>query len=162
LDPDGGTIANGIAIAPLNQLLVSEAMPLVAFFPGDYPIGTTAVANLVTAQFTPKGDERYLNAWIEINEIELSETGMAAQVTGSFGIPTKSTPSDLVWIVAIAYDQHGEVVGFKKLEQSQHLDPGGSREFTLDVFSLGLPISEVKVLIEARSPSELGQTEENS
>lgn len=159
-DPGGRSLAEGIAIAPLNQLRESDSMPLTVFFPGINPPRPSAIASLITAQFTPKGDNRYLNAWIEIDRVEINESGLAAEVEGTFGIPKKSTASDQVWILATAYGQQGEVVGFKKLEHSTPLSPGGTKEFTIDVFSLGYQITDVSVLIEARPQGGLDPSEQ--
>jgi LysM repeat protein len=160
-DSSGEAITTGIAISPLNQLRVSESIPLVLFLPGELTSETTTVAELVTAQFIPRGDERYLNAWVEVDLVELSETGKLAQIVGSYGIPKKSAAAGQVWIVATAFDQFGKVVGFKKLEFSDQLEPGAHREFALEVFSLGSEINEVKVLVEARPVVETEQIEDS-
>jgi hypothetical protein len=129
---------------------VDEAIPLVVFFPGIQTDEFTAIGDLITAQTVPKNDDRYLNAWIEVKQVEISAENMHAEVNGSFGIPKKSSPGNLVWIVAIAYDADGRVAGVRKLERVSPIEPGESREFSLNVYSLGPQITEVKVLIEAR------------
>jgi hypothetical protein len=55
-----------------------------------------------------------------------------------------------VWIAAIAYDAEGRVVGIRKIEEIEPIEPGDSQEFSLIVYSLGPQINEVKVFIEAR------------
>lgn len=149
-DQDGEMIAEGIAHAALNKVPVSEAIPLTVFFAGTQSGDVTPSANLLTAQFVPKNDDRYLNAWSEIDKVLISDDGMQAEVIGSLGLPKKSSPGNLVWIVATAYNAQGQVVGIRKLEQIELLDPGESREFSLSVYSLGPPIAEVKLLVEAR------------
>ena len=146
----GEMIADGIGIAALNLVPVDEAIPLVVFFPGIQTDEFTAIGDLITAQTVPKNDDRYLNAWIEVKQVEISAENMHAEVNGSFGIPKKSSPGNLVWIVAIAYDADGRVAGVRKLERVSPIEPGESREFSLNVYSLGPQITEVKVLIEAR------------
>lgn len=161
-DSGGEAVTNGDAIAPINHLLPSKSIPLVLFMAGEYLPGTSAVANIITAQFIPKEDDRYLNAWIETDQTEISNSGKSVQVEGMYGVPLKSAASGSVWIVAVAYDQNGDVVGFKKLEIYEELEPGGSRDFSLEISSLGLPIERVELLIEARPVPELDQDEESS
>ena len=146
----GEIIGDGIGIAALNLVPVGEAIPLVVFFPGSQAEEITAIGDLITAQTVPKNDDRYLNAWIEVKHVDLSDDSMQAEVNGSFGLPNKSSPGKLVWIVAIAYDAEGRVVGIRKIEDVEPFEPGESREFSLNVYSLGPQITEVKVLIEAR------------
>ncbi len=146
----GEVIGDGIGISALNLVPVDEAIPITIFFPGSQTGAIAAVSDLITAQTVPKGDVRYLNAWIEVKQVNLSEDSMHAEVNGSFGIPKKSSPGNLVWIVATAYDAKGRVAGVRKLEHEKPIEPGESQEFSLNVYSLGPKITEVKVLIEAR------------
>jgi LysM repeat protein len=147
---EGENIAEGIAIALLNFLPVEESIPLVVFFPGKRSADIAVVADLISAQQVPRNDDRYLNVWIEVNKVELSPDGSYAEVMGMFGLPKKSLPATQIWIVAIAYNEEGEVVGVRKLEEVSLLEPGQSRPFSINLFSLGPSIDEVKVLAEAR------------
>ena len=146
----GEMIADGIGIPALNLVPVDEAIPLVVFFPGSQTDEITAFGDLITAQTVPKNDDRYLNAWIEVKHVDLSDENLQAKVTGSYGLPNKSLPGKVVWIVAIAYDAEGRVVGIRKIEDIESFEPGESRDFSLNVYSLGPQITEVKVFIEAR------------
>jgi LysM repeat protein len=146
----GEMIADGIGIAALNLVPVDEGIPLVVFFPGSQTDEITAFGELITAQIVPKNDDRYLNAWLEVEQVDLSDDNMQAEVNGTFGIPKKSLPGSLVWIAAIAYDAEGRVVGIRKIEEIEPIEPGDSQEFSLIVYSLGPQINEVKVFIEAR------------
>lgn len=147
---DGETIAEGIAIAPLNLLPVDESIPLVVFIAGERSADITVVADLISAQQVPRSDDRYLNVWTEVNKVEVSQDGSYAEVMGMYGLPKKSLSATQIWIVAIAYNEEGEVVGVRKLEEVSLLEPGQSRPFSINLFSLGPSIDEVKVLAEAR------------
>ena len=149
-DEGGEMFAEGIAITAINRLSADEDIPLVIFFPGNNPGEFQATTNVLTAQPVPKNDARYLNAWLEMDEVVISAGGLHAEVSGSIGIPAKSSPGNLVWVVVTAYDSEGRVVGVRKLEQFGLLEPGASREFKIEVFSLGPPIAEVKALVEVR------------
>lgn len=149
-DDRGEMFAEGIAIPPVNKLPVDEQIPLVIFFPGRYTEPYQTTSNLLSAQPVPKNDPRYLSAWLEIDEVGIPEDGIQAEVSGSIGIPKKSVPGNLVWIVVTAYDGEGRVVGVRKLEQFGLLEPGVSREFTIEVFSLGPQIAELKAIVEVR------------
>ena len=146
----GDYIVDGVAIGPINLLPVGEELPLVVFIPGRFPTEFSASAQILTVQPLPKNDERYLNAWLEVEQVEISESGERAQVLGSIGLPVKSQPGNQVWILVVAYDKDGNVVGFRKSEQFGSLEPGSSKEFDIEVFSLGSPIDEVRAFVEVR------------
>jgi LysM repeat protein len=149
-DIEGDIVAEGIATAALNKLPVEGEIPLVIFFPGSFTGEITPLATVLTVQRVPKDDDRYLHAWLEVDEIEMAEGGLQASVKGTYGIPTKSIPGSIAWIVGIAYDADGNVVGVRKIEHIDDIEPGASQEFLLDIFSVGPMINEVKTVIEIR------------
>ena len=146
----GEYLVDGVAIGAINLLPVSEELPLVVFIPGRFPTDFSASTEILTVQLLPKNDERYLNAWLEVEQVEISKSGGRAQVAGSIGLPAKSQPGSQVWILVVAYDKEGNVVGIRKTEQFRSLDPGSSKEFDIEVFSLGSPIDEVDAFVEVR------------
>lgn len=149
-DNDEDIIAEGVAISALNKLPAEGELPLVIFFPGSFSEEFTAITTVLSVQKVPKNDDRYLNAWLEVDEVELSEGGVQAGVKGIYGIPAKSLPGNITWIVATAYDDEGNVVGVRKVEHFSFLEPGASQEFSLDIFSVGPTIAEVKTMVEIR------------
>ena len=147
-DDSGEIIAEGTAISALNKLPAGAKLPLIIFFPGSFSGYIRANASILSAQLVPKNDERYLNAWLEVEEIELAEEGLQAKIIGTYGLPKKSRPGSIIWIIGVAYDGNGNVVGVRKIEQFNPLVPGMSREFTLRVYSTGPKIAEVEAFIE--------------
>jgi hypothetical protein len=113
---------------------------------GDY----VAQVEIISALLVPRNDERYLNAWVEVDEVEITPQGEKALVTGAVGIPKKSEPAGVIWLAAVAYDELGKVVAVRKLELNSSLEPGTDRQFEILVYSLGPAIEKVDVLVEAR------------
>ena len=149
-DTDGDIVAEGVAIAALNKLPVEGEIPLVTFFPGSYSGEITSHTTVLADQRVPKNDDRYLNAWLEVEEIDLAKGGLQASINGTYGIPAKSIPGNITWIVGTAYDVEGNVVGVRKIEHFGLIEPGASQEFMLEIFSVGPTISEVKTMVEIR------------
>ena len=147
---NGEVIGQGTAIGAINLLPVGEELPLIVFIPGRFPYNFNVSANILTVQPLPKNDERYLNPWIEIEEVEISEGGVKASVTGKVGLPRKSRPADLTWIFIVAYDDRGNVLGVRKKELRGNFEPGSSQEFVLEVFSMGTEIEDVRAFVEMR------------
>jgi LysM repeat protein len=147
-DDSGGIIAEGTAISALNKLPAGAKLPLVIFFSGSFPGDIRANASILSAQLVPKNDGRYLNAWLEVEEIELAEESLQAKIIGTYGLPKKSRPGRIIWIVGVAYDGSGNVVGLRKIEQFSPLEPGMNQEFTIEVYSMGPNIAEIEAFIE--------------
>jgi hypothetical protein len=80
----------------------------------------------------------------------LADSGLLADVSGQVSLPAGSQAATLVWVVAVAYDAQGWVVGVRRWENTAPLQPGESLTFQLQVASLGAPIAEVHFLVEAR------------
>jgi LysM repeat protein len=149
-DSSGDFLTEGVAFGAINLLPMDEELPLVVFLPGKYSNDLLVTSNILTVQLLPKNDDRYLNAWIEMDEIDISESGLSAQVGGRIGLPAKSPPGNLAWILLVAYDNEKNVVGFRKVEQLERLEPGTSRNFNINISSLDSSISEVRAFVEVR------------
>lgn len=146
----GDAVAEGTAFSALNKLPSDTNLPLVIFFPGNFSGELKTTASLLSAQLVPKNDDRYLNAWLEVGEIDLAESGLQAMVTGQYGLPRKSLPGSITWIIGVAYNSEGDVIGVRKVEEFDTIEPGTARKFSLEVFSLGPTIAEVKTFVEIR------------
>ncbi|UCD97905.1 MAG: LysM peptidoglycan-binding domain-containing protein [Chloroflexota bacterium] len=146
----GEMVTEGVAVSAINKLPVDEEMPLTVLFPIRNMDSFQAMASILSVQPVPKNDSRYLNGWVETEEVLISADGKSAKVSGNYGLPAKSAPGNLTWVFIIAYDKDGHVVGVRKVEQYGLLEPGQAQDFEIDVFSLGPQIAEIKTLIEIR------------
>ena len=80
---------------------------------------------------------------------EIASDGRTARVRGQVSLPAGSVPAQTVWVVAVAYDAAGRVVGFRRWDGGG-LQPGGSLPFDLTVASLGSRVTRVELFVEAR------------
>ena len=144
-DLSGEIIASQVAASPLNILRAGQALPLVAFFPPPLPAGFTARGELLTAVEIPSDDLRYLDWLVVIESVGISgDEDAQARVVGGLEPPSGEGAASQVWVLAVAYSEQGEVLGFRKWEA------GSQREFDLTVYSLGGAIERVEVLAEIR------------
>jgi hypothetical protein len=150
VDPGGEILAEDEAIPPLNIIPVDRSLPLLVYFDDEIEGSFTAFVELVSALPVPRNDERYLNAWIEIEEVEISLEGEQASVYGEVGLPSRSQSAGIVWLAAVAYDEEEKVVAVRKIELNSSIEPGTARPFEIDLYSLGPEIDRVDVLVEAR------------
>jgi LysM repeat protein len=156
---DGAEQTRALATAPLNILLPGEATPLMVYFPSPVAENFTVGSDQFNAFVVPEGTDRYLTAKKSIHQVEISPEGLSAVVKGEVGLPKKSKPAQLIWLLAVAYGPNGEVVGTRRYdlpgletqtEASARLGGGESLPFTVEIFSLGPPIDHVDVLVEMR------------
>jgi hypothetical protein len=68
------------------------------------------------------------------------------QIGPSVGEPT----AGLIWLVAVAYDADGQIVGFRRWEWRGSISAGAFQPFAIIVYSQGPAIDHVEMLVEAR------------
>lgn len=142
LSANGEVLANLQATPPLNLLVSGEAMPLVAYT-SDPPEGwTTARGQLLSAYSLDVGSDYYVEAVIQESDVDIAEDGWAARIVGRVEI--QEGEAGTVWVLAVAYDGAGNVIGVRRWESE------GEKEFDFRVYSLGLEIASVDLLVEAR------------
>jgi murein DD-endopeptidase MepM/ murein hydrolase activator NlpD len=139
----GDLLANIEAVTPLDILPAGAQMPLVAFLakpPADWQ---SAQGQILTGFWLPDGDAHYL----EVGAVDFDWTpdtdGIAARVQGLAHL-NGDTKAQSVWVLAVAYDASGQVVGVRRWESA------GDLTFDFWVYSLGPAINDVQVLVEAR------------
>lgn len=150
ISADGGLVAAQVAIPPLNVLPSRSSIPLTVFFPPPAPVDASPRVQIVSATIITPGDARYMNASLVGSQTEIASDGRTARVSGQVSLPKDSLPAQTVWVVAVAYDAAGRVVGFRRWEGSG-LQSGGNSSFDLTVSSLGSRITQVELFVEARS-----------
>ncbi len=140
----GEIIASQEAYAPLNILQSQSTMPLMTYFspllPDEYQVQSELMSGLAVAA----DDARYIDLQTKVGMVEISPDGSQADVTGDV-IVTDDTPAlSQLWVLAVAYDAEGDVIGARKWKS------GGETQFEITVYSLGGMIDHVEVLVEAR------------
>lgn len=148
-DESGQPLANQEAILPLNILPPEQVLPAAVFFRG-ITAQASAQAQLITSMSLAVGDSRYLRTSIQNLLISVSWDGLSATAQGEIFLPETEKPASNIWLVAVAADASGEIIGYRRWEWSGLLQPGASQAFTLPVYSLGPQIQHVDVLVEAR------------
>lgn len=143
-DTAGEEIANADLVAPLNRLPGESAMPLVAYIPNPPPDWAMARGRLLTAYTTGSISGRYVQAELHGEGIEIGTDDLQAHVTGSV-ILQGGVPAGTVWVLAVAYDADGGVVGQRRWESDST-----DLQFDFYVYSLGPEIAWVELLAEAR------------
>ncbi len=135
--------------APLNLLPPGKALALAAYFPPPAPAAYVASGQLTLAMPQPPDDNRYLPVSVEAVQTLIAADGRSARASGQVSLPAGNAAAKETWVVLVAYDGAGNVVGLRKWEASGTLEAGSSLPLESTVYSLGGPITRVDVLAEA-------------
>ncbi len=138
-----------VATTPLNLLPAGIDMPLMAYFQAPLPVAFEAVAELDSSLPASEGEKRYLALELQNKQVDYLPYGLSAEVSGE-AVSQSDQKAAVVWVLAIAYDNAGNVVGLRRWENSAPLPAKGRLPFSLMVYSTGAKIAQVILLGEAR------------
>ncbi len=143
------TLVEQDAILPLNILPPGQILPAQAFFKGVTSVHSSQAQLLSSIRLLP-GDPRYLKNTLQNTLVSIAWDGLSANVNGQIMIAPGERSTSEIWLVTVAYDPAGQIVGYSRWEWTGSLQPGNSLPFLTTVYSLGPPIDHVEVLAEAR------------
>ena len=79
-----------------------------------------------------------------MEKAEISIDGRQAAVSGEVIIPEGTPMPSQLWVMILAFDMDGNIIGARKWESS------GETQFDLTVYSLGGIIDHIELITEAR------------
>jgi len=137
-------IRGQVAYAPINMLPPNKTFPLVTYFPPPLPAEFQVSGELLSGISLAEDDARYLELRLDAPDVELSADGQEAVVHGRVVLPVGVTFPTQLWVLVLAYDHEGTIVGWRKWESA------GESQYALTVYSLAGSIHEVDTIVEAR------------
>jgi LysM repeat protein len=140
----GENFASQVAYAPLNILRPGSTIPLMIYFAPPLPEEFQAQSEVLSALSVAPDDQRYIDAQVKVDSVEITPDGAGATVSGNVILPDNAPLLSQLWLLAVAYDAGGNIVGARKWKSA------GETEFEFSVFSLASAIDHVEVLSEAR------------
>jgi hypothetical protein len=149
-DSSGQEIGSQVAFGLLNILSAGRVMPVAAFFPAPVPVDAAPRAQILSAIRLPADDTRYLPIALLNTLVEVNWVGRTAQVTGQAMPLMLDGQDNTLWILGVAYDAEGNVIGLRRWESTTPVAGGVSLPFDFTVSSLGPPIDRVDLLVESR------------
>jgi len=144
----GELAASRIALPPINILGKGNQIPLSAYFPPPTPETYRVFASPMTA-LPSTADEKPLP--IEDQDISYTEDRQMARITGKVNLENvDQTTFQEIWVIGIAFDEEGEVAGIRKWVSDQDLSSADlqSVSFQFNLYSLGPPIADIKLITE--------------
>ena len=144
-DGNNKEIARQQATTPLDLLPAGASLPVMTSFAPPLPAQYTASAAVVSLLPASEGAKRYIPVSVENQVVNILPDGLTAEASGEVLSAGDKTATQ-VWVVAIAYNAAGEVVGLRRWESSQPLPAGGRGLFSLRVYTAGDAIARLDLL----------------
>ncbi|HET6846486.1 MAG TPA: hypothetical protein VFH29_06595, partial [Anaerolineales bacterium] len=134
----------------LDVLPPGASMPLAVPFQGPLPLDVRPQVRILTAMRVPSNTPRYLRAVTHNTLTQVSWSGRAADVSGEVLLQSGVANATQIWLAAMAYDDAGRLVGWRRWESSVGLAAGTSMPFHTSVYSLAGRIDRVDLVVQAR------------
>ena len=145
VDANGQEFLSAQALSPLNILPPDATLPLTVYFPPKIPSDAKPIVQILSAIRLFHDDARYLSATTQNTLVQVDSSGRSARVSGTVLLTGDDESASLIWVVAVAYDEHGRIVGVRRWESEN-----GALQFEFDVSSLAGRIQDVDFIVEAR------------
>jgi LysM repeat protein len=145
-DEDNNLITSQTAFTPLDIVPPNSSLPVYVFFPNISDNLNPQIQILSALQGSGAG---YLPATLNNTIALIDWDGKSAQVSGQVVLPAESTAATQVWVVAVAYDKNGTVVGVKRWEGGA-IQPGAMTPFQFAVASVSGVIEAVEFFVQVR------------
>ena len=149
-DDQSGETIQQTGIMLLNLLRANTAQPIFLRLDAPIPEQYTLSFEVDVVFPVPENDDRYLELTLSDVRTDYSQNQRSAEITGALQLLAEDQTSDLIWVLAVAYDANERVVAIRRYEASQLLSSGESLTFSLFVYSMDGPIERVDLLTEAR------------
>jgi len=150
---DGDFESEVVVFAPLNLLPAGSSLPVLASFPAPVPEIYDLQVQIDSWLPTMPDDDRYAQTGIVESQIRISEDYPLAYVEGEINVQTENREIASLWLLAIAFDEDGNPVGFRRWEAALPLTQNQNIAFETIVYSLGPDIDKVELMAEARLQS---------
>ncbi len=145
--PEGGFLEmDGILL--LNLLPPGQTIPALLYYPARIPDGASVKAQITDWLPMMPNDARYLQTELTSEPAAIAPSGGFADVRGSIAIPDGKP--DYVWLLGVAYDADGQVIGVRRWEPDS-LPASGPIPFAFRIYAIQGKISEVNLFAEAHT-----------
>jgi LysM repeat protein len=148
-DAAGEVLASARVFLPLNRLPSGSTIPVVASFPDDvsddHPV-SLLVLSVIAARDV---ETRYTVPTIVRETDERQDGGLSWRLAGTIEADRAVPEANRTLLLATAFDDSGQAVGYAVWEAEPALEPGEVRPFDVRVFSLGPEIARVELMAES-------------
>lgn len=150
LDANGVMLASQDVALLLDILPPGASLPLAVSFSGPLPLEIYPRVRILTAMKIRADTSRYLPVTVHNALTRVSWSGRSADVSGELVLPEGLANASQVWLAAVAYDESGQLVGWRRWESPSGLGAGTTLQFQTWVYSLAGAIGRVDLVVQAR------------
>ena len=133
----------------LNTMAANGTLPLMVYVPETLGSQFSTNVELVSALPLKNDSDRYLG--VVVQNLQTKTVSRAAvNVSGDVKLAEDAPkPASKVWLLGVAYDANGQIIGVRRHEMQTILQPGATMEFSFDVYLVVGNVNHVTVLAEA-------------
>lgn len=150
LSAEGDILGTLSAVPPLNWIPSGKSVVVSAVFPSTPDQAFRPEASLLTVIPLEAESQRYLEADIQVQEARFYLDAAQVQLQGTISLSAEQPEASIVWILALAYDENDQIVGFRKWVGQESLAAEGMMDFEMSVYSLGPSIQRFDIVTEIR------------
>lgn len=134
-------VRSATAVMPLNTVRIGEELPFSVYFPAPSPGEFQSSAQFSSA--IPLEENQNQFPRINLIDVEVAiQNESAAQVSGRFELPEGSSQ---IWIVAVAENAAGEIIGLRRWESGEITE-----NFAFTVYAVSGQIETVRLFAEGQ------------
>lgn len=152
-DAEGGNLVSEIGYSPLHFIPAGLPLPVGAHFRIPETDVAVAQADVVRA-FHLEDQGRFPPVEIHLSELAPGESQAVWFAEGEVELVGDSTSARRLILLAVGRDLDGMSVGYAVWQYDDSIRAGGSLPFSLQVYSLGPPIVEVDLIVQALNAAE--------
>lgn len=134
----------------LDGIPPQAALPIAAYFAAPIAKPYQVSAELISAIPVNSEDTRHLPLQLEqVQMAARSQDEKTTQIHCTLTLSDSATGSaSRVWLLTIAYDSTGNIIGLRRVEINGPFAPGSNLPCTVEVYAIG-PIADVQLFAEA-------------
>ena len=149
VDKEDVEVAARVVSLPINQIMPGNRIPFYAYFAPPLPEFSRVEFTLLTAAKASRDNGKYYPLVITTSEVTLASSGLSATITGSAQLASGAPDTQRITLLAVAYDQSGEVIGIHRIQLDMGLTAQDQYPFTIQAYSIDGKIASVEVYGEA-------------
>lgn len=148
-DLESGEVITQKALMPLSRIVSGTTLPLFTYFPPNTFSNPSAVLQLQTAMSVNQNNVGAATVQIDQPEIKIAENGLSAEVHALAVLESPDGKASKLWIAAVAFDAQGQIVGVRRYESANAVQPGDAVPLSLNIYSIRGTIVRVDLYGEA-------------
>ncbi|MCX6055295.1 MAG: LysM domain-containing protein [Chloroflexi bacterium] len=143
-DLETGEIMVQTGLLPLNRVQTGVTLPLYAYFPPPVFMNPKVAVQIRTSMSGNQNGTQNSEVVFEEPGVVIGKNGLSAAITVKAVLDASGTQPGKVSIAAVAFDGHGQMIGIRRYESPNVINPGETIALSMEIYSTGEKIDRVE------------------